>query len=172
MAVRFFRRKGVVSNPCIDCARADVKREAGAAIALVEVANDDGVTTGGTQESEGCRARRRASTRDRLAVTGRLPRGYVDRHVAGQEHGIRFVSEREMTDPVLPVRNPRCLEEPAVDRIAPDDGVSGLVEEMRGDSLEALIVDEPLQLTPAALEAGGFFGALIVDVVDVLDDGL
>src|SRR6188474_1179021 len=43
---------------------------------------------------------------------------------------------------------------------------------MRGDGLVAWLIDEPLQLTPASLEAGRFVRALIVDVVDVLDDGL
>ena len=64
------------------------------------------------------------------------------------------------------------LLEPAIDGVAPDDGVAGLVFEEAQNLAVALRIDEAVEGLPLRDETGRFLRAEVVIVVDRLDHGL
>src|ERR1700677_4892931 len=62
------------------------------------------------------------------------------------------------------------FEEVVADRIAPDDRVAGLIFETREHVVEALRVNVTLQRFPLIDEFGDFGSAVVVGIINILND--
>ncbi len=110
-------------------------------------------------------------TTDGFAAGCIFPRGYFDDLVAGEAGVFGFEAAGIVAGAALFVRDPTQLEEILHNGVAPDDGVPGLVLEAGEDVCVEAGVDAPLERRPVVDEPCGLGGAVVVTVVDVLDDG-
>src|SRR5581483_10572514 len=77
-----------------------------------------------------------------------------------------------MPDSSLSVVEPAQVGEPVINRVAPDNGVTRLIFELREHGMVAIVVDVSLQGLPIANKVLHLCGACIVVLVDRLDDRL
>ncbi len=87
-------------------------------------------------------------------------------------HGLGLDAAGKVPGSSLRVGNSGRSQEPAVDRVAPHNRVPRLIVEVLRDRLVTLGIDGAFQAAPLRRERRRFRRALIVAVVDVLNDRL
>src|SRR5579875_4098915 len=107
-----------------------------------------------------------------LSAGGCFPGGDADGCVAVKLHGFGFDAAGMVSDAAFFVSDAGGPLEPLADGIAPDDGMACLIGEPLEDFGVALLIHAAFECLPLLDEMGCIFGALVMGVKDVLDDGL
>src|SRR5215472_2183639 len=85
---------------------------------------------------------------DRFPTRSRLPGSNLYRGITGKLHVLGFHAMGMETYPTLRIRNSRFLMEPVHHRVAPDDGVPGLIFLAPQDLGIARIIDQAIERFP------------------------
>ena len=170
MTVRHVRRQIAAGAPAADLALANEHPVLGLAVVLVEEQHGDRVHAIGSRKAVARGARVRARTGGGPTARRRLPRRDRLHDVAVQRHRFRFDSTRRVSGPSPRIGNARRAEEPADDRVAPHNRVAALIFEFLEHGRVAIRVDRAREFPPAVHELRGLFRALVVCVVNMLND--